>query len=61
MKIAMHFLIGDGEPMPEDVHLVGSMLMISSASARDQSLYRCRASNSLGFVEASATLEVVGK
>ena len=47
--------------MPDDVHVVGNMLMISSASMRDRSRYLCRATNSHGFVEATAALDVVGE
>lgn len=47
--------------MSDDIHVIGNMLMISSVSMEDQSRYRCRATNSHGFVEATAALEVVGE
>nr|CAB3254668.1 basement membrane-specific heparan sulfate proteoglycan core protein-like [Phallusia mammillata] len=48
----------DGNPMSNNVHVSGQMLMIPSASMHDRALYRCRASNQHGTAEATGALEV---
>ena len=59
--VVVCFISADGQPLPSDARIVGSMLMIPAASVDDGSVYSCTARNSFGEAEATGALDVTAR